>query len=152
MAVKFGYLAIIFRRRALEAPKQASLYRAEGLCLHAVLPGLWSTPGENLQLAWRNSRMRAMSSPPFLSHNSGFLAYNDEKIKREPPPSKGYGSLMKGVSTPRGLHERKKKNQSGVGGAFTVVEIGGPSGVRTRAAALKGLCPRPLDDGTTQNW
>ena len=26
--------------------------------------------------------------------------------------------------------------------------IGGPSGVRTRAAALKGLCPRPLDDGT----
>ena len=26
--------------------------------------------------------------------------------------------------------------------------IGGPSGVRTRAAALKGLCPGPLDDGT----
>ncbi len=25
---------------------------------------------------------------------------------------------------------------------------GGPNGIRTRAAALKGRCPRPLDDGT----
>ena len=28
------------------------------------------------------------------------------------------------------------------------VICGGPSGIRTRVAALKGLCPRPLDDGT----
>ena len=27
---------------------------------------------------------------------------------------------------------------------------GGPNGVRTRVAALKGRCPRPLDDGTAQ--
>lgn len=29
-----------------------------------------------------------------------------------------------------------------------LVICGGPSGIRTRVAALKGLCPRPLDDGT----
>ena len=28
------------------------------------------------------------------------------------------------------------------------LDFGGPSGIRTRVAALKGLCPRPLDDGT----
>ena len=28
------------------------------------------------------------------------------------------------------------------------LDLGGPSGIRTRVAALKGLCPRPLDDGT----
>ena len=27
--------------------------------------------------------------------------------------------------------------------------FGGPSGIRTRVAALKGLCPWPLDDGTS---
>ena len=28
---------------------------------------------------------------------------------------------------------------------------GGPNGIRTRAVALKGRCPRPLDDGTECN-
>ena len=31
---------------------------------------------------------------------------------------------------------------------YGLEDFGGPSGIRTRVAALKGLCPRPLDDGT----
>src|SRR5262245_40690702 len=28
-------------------------------------------------------------------------------------------------------------------------QLGGPNGVRTRVSALRGPCPRPLDDGAT---
>ena len=31
-----------------------------------------------------------------------------------------------------------------------ICKNGDPSGIRTRVAALKGLCPGPLDDGTAQ--
>jgi hypothetical protein len=31
--------------------------------------------------------------------------------------------------------------------ALTCGNSGAPNGIRTRAAALKGRCPRPLDDG-----
>ena len=30
-------------------------------------------------------------------------------------------------------------------------ELGTPNGIRTRAATLKGWCPRPLDDGGRNN-
>ena len=30
---------------------------------------------------------------------------------------------------------------------YGIKESGAPNGIRTRAAALKGRCPRPLDDG-----
>ena len=32
--------------------------------------------------------------------------------------------------------------------------VGGPNGIRTRVLALRGPCPRPLDDGAghTRNW
>ena len=33
-------------------------------------------------------------------------------------------------------------------------KTGGPNGIRTRVLALRGPCPRPLDDGAghTRNW
>ena len=39
----------------------------------------------------------------------------------------------------------QKKQKSGIAPDFCL--FGAPNGIRTRVTALKGLCPRPLDDG-----
>lgn len=35
--------------------------------------------------------------------------------------------------------------------SFTHYRIGVPKGIRTPVTAVKGQCPRPLDDGDTKN-
>jgi hypothetical protein len=35
---------------------------------------------------------------------------------------------------------------------YTRTESGDPNGIRTRVTALKGRCPRPLDDGAALWW
>ena len=57
--------------------------------------------------------------------------------------------------TPRagGIYEYEGEATPGrlLAGTFgTARGVGGPNGIRTRVSALRGPCPRPLDDGAAR--
>ena len=99
-------------------------------------------------------------SPGILARQSDFLPQNRPLVSLKFPQVK---NVAWGFPLPPG--EGNRKLYEPYGGEYAgeywgkkegdpgfsrnpLVFLGGPSGVRTRAAAVRGRCPGPLDDGT----
>src|SRR5262245_14555199 len=62
-------------------------------------------------------------------------------------PRVGAFAVLLPPSTLDGQRYEKRRDPA----LFIGILVGGPNGIRTRVSALRGPCPRPLDDGAEPN-